>query len=160
MRAHTGLKKKKKCPYLPYIYTRDLWHYYKAGDQACSVELLDNLRFILNRRKKDIRRRTCCFYRFYWLVVKINGQLQLPSTAAIAVICVCTCSVFIILTVHFSLESRTLDWGTIFWPKRSRSNFSSQPVIRYLCRYLWHDDVNCGNANLNDDVIVSVVIAI
>ena len=32
----------KKCLYLPYIhlYTHNLLHYYKAGDQASSVELL------------------------------------------------------------------------------------------------------------------------
>ena len=38
--------------YLPYIHTGDLLHYYKAGDQACFAELLDNLRFILNRCKE------------------------------------------------------------------------------------------------------------
>ena len=40
--------REKKCLYLPYIhlYTHSLLHYYKAGDQASSVELLDDLRFI------------------------------------------------------------------------------------------------------------------
>ena len=51
MGAHTVLKKKKYL-YLPYIHTGDLLHYYKAGDQACFAELLDNLRFILNRCKE------------------------------------------------------------------------------------------------------------
>ena len=42
--------KTEKCLYLPYInlYTHNLLHYYKAGDQASSVELLDDLRFILS----------------------------------------------------------------------------------------------------------------
>ena len=37
-----------------------LLHYCKAGDEASSVELLDDLRFILSRYKES-RRRTSCF---------------------------------------------------------------------------------------------------
>jgi len=51
MRVQTVLKK-ENCLYVPYIHTGDLLHHYKAGDQACSVELLDNLHFILNRFKE------------------------------------------------------------------------------------------------------------
>ena len=40
--------KKKKCLYLPYIHKHNLLHYYKAGDQASSDELLDDLCRILN----------------------------------------------------------------------------------------------------------------
>ena len=38
----------KKCLYLPYIhlYTHNLLHYYKAGDQASSVELLVNCKTV------------------------------------------------------------------------------------------------------------------
>ena len=130
MRAHTGLKKKKKCPYLPYIYTRDLLHYYKAGDQACSVELLDNLRFILNRRKKDIRRRTCCFYRFYWLVVKINGQLQLPSTAAIAVICVyMQCIYYLDCSFQFGIPNSRLRYYLLAKKKPLQFFFSTRDKV-------------------------------
>ena len=41
-------------------------HYYKAGDQASSVEILDDLRLILNRCK-EWRRRTSCFTNWYEL---------------------------------------------------------------------------------------------
>ena len=33
------------------IHTHNLLHYYKAGDQASSVELLEDLRFILSCRE-------------------------------------------------------------------------------------------------------------
>ena len=44
----------KQCLYLPYIhlYTHNLLPYYKAEDPANSVELLENLRFILSRCKE------------------------------------------------------------------------------------------------------------
>ena len=41
-------------------------HFYKAGDQASSVELLDDLRFILSRFKKS-KRRTSRFTDWYEL---------------------------------------------------------------------------------------------
>ena len=40
-------------------FIHNLLHYHKAGDQASSVELLDELRFILHRCKES-RRRTSC----------------------------------------------------------------------------------------------------
>ena len=75
MGAHTVLKK-KKCLYLPYIHTGDLLHYYKAGDQACFAELLDNLRFILKYRCKEYHKADFLFLQIllvgcknWWSVV-------------------------------------------------------------------------------------------
>ena len=59
--------REKKCLYLPYIdlYTNNLWHHYKAGDQASSVELLDDLRVILSRCK-DSQTADFLFYQLIW----------------------------------------------------------------------------------------------
>ena len=38
---------------IPFIPTKNLLHYYKAGDQASSVELLDDLRFIISCREYE-----------------------------------------------------------------------------------------------------------
>ena len=64
---------KKKCLYLPFIhlYTQNLLHYDKAGYHASSVELLDDLRFILSRCKEQ-RTRTSCFTNWYELKLLQN----------------------------------------------------------------------------------------
>ena len=53
------------CLYLPYIHKHNLLHYYKAGDQASSGELLADLRHILNRCK-EYQKADFLIYELIW----------------------------------------------------------------------------------------------